>query len=240
MVHGRAREPPRQTWRVAVDEGRLRVLVVGVLSIVMVAHCDHKAVEGCIWHNTVSLNFLWLWHAVVFLTCMTWIWSWFWKQDPKLHWHDITWAFEAIMSLWHLSALLTVLDHFAVYGRFLRAKSRVSELEVRYTVPEVKGGDGIVVVQTPFSKIITDASHNRVGQEYSFARDLFKDPSQWVLVPVSAPFLPKKWSLECEAQGFLYRSIVLLLFLQKQNLTWDASSIDMSNNDVGKESAQNS
>jgi hypothetical protein len=25
MVHGRAREPPRQTWRVAVEEGRLRV-----------------------------------------------------------------------------------------------------------------------------------------------------------------------------------------------------------------------
>jgi len=25
MVHGRARAPPRQTWRVAVDEGRLRV-----------------------------------------------------------------------------------------------------------------------------------------------------------------------------------------------------------------------
>ena len=26
MVHGRARAPPRQTWRVAVDEGRLRVV----------------------------------------------------------------------------------------------------------------------------------------------------------------------------------------------------------------------
>jgi hypothetical protein len=25
MVHGRARAPPRQTWRVAVNEGRLRV-----------------------------------------------------------------------------------------------------------------------------------------------------------------------------------------------------------------------
>ena len=24
MVHGRARAPPRQTWRVAVDEGRVR------------------------------------------------------------------------------------------------------------------------------------------------------------------------------------------------------------------------
>ena len=25
MVHGRARAPPRQTWRVALDEGRLEV-----------------------------------------------------------------------------------------------------------------------------------------------------------------------------------------------------------------------
>jgi hypothetical protein len=41
-----------------------------------------------------------------------------------------------------------------VYGRFLRAKTRVSELEVRYTVPEVKAGDGFVVIQTPFGKII--------------------------------------------------------------------------------------
>ena len=109
------------------------------------------------------------------------------------------------MSLWHLSALFTVLDHLAVYGRFLRAKTRVSELEVRYTVPVVKGGDGIVVVQTPFGKIVTVASHLRVGQEYCRGvRDIFKDPSQWVLVPVSAPFLPKKWNLECEAQGYLY------------------------------------
>jgi hypothetical protein len=37
MVHDRAREPPRQTWRVSVDEGRLRVLVVGVLAIMIVA-----------------------------------------------------------------------------------------------------------------------------------------------------------------------------------------------------------
>jgi hypothetical protein len=37
MVHGRAREPPRQTWRVAVDEGRLRVLVTGVLAIMIAA-----------------------------------------------------------------------------------------------------------------------------------------------------------------------------------------------------------
>ena len=117
------------------------------------------------------------------------------------------------MSLWHLSALSTVLDKIAVYGRFLRAKTRVSELEVRYTVPEVKGEDGVIAIQTPFGKIIKDAStsirdshgcHLRVGQEYSFARDLFKDPSQWVLVPVSAPFLPKEWNLECDAQGYLY------------------------------------
>jgi hypothetical protein len=75
---------------------------------------------------------------------MAWIGSWLWKQDPKLH--DITWAFEAIISLWHLSALLTVLNHLAVYGRFPGAKIRVSELEVRYTVPEVKGGDGAAVI----------------------------------------------------------------------------------------------
>jgi len=37
MVHGQAREPPRQTWRVAAVEGRSRVLVVlvGVLAVVM-------------------------------------------------------------------------------------------------------------------------------------------------------------------------------------------------------------
>jgi len=27
---------------------------------------------------------------------------------------------------------------------------------------------------------------------------------QWVVVPVSAPFLPKEWNLECDAQGYLY------------------------------------
>ena len=128
--------------------------------------------------------------------------SWFWKQEPIL---AITWAFEAIVSLWHLSALFTVLDHLTVYGRFLIAKTRVSELEVRYTVPEVKGGDGSVVIQSPFGKIVTDASHLRVGQEYSRGvRDIFKDPSQWLLVPVNAPYLPKEWNLKCDAQGYLY------------------------------------
>ena len=112
------------------------------------------------------------------------------------------------MSLWHLSALSTVLDKIAVYGRFLRAKTRVSELEVRYTVPEVKAGDGFVVIQTPFGKIIQiirDDSQFRVGQEYGgVVRNMFKDPSRWVVVPVSAPFLPKEWNLECDAQGYLY------------------------------------
>ena len=125
------------------------------------------------------------------------------------------------MSLWHLSALSTVLDKIAVYGRFLRAKTRVSELEskfcfcknnkrtiIRYTVPEVKAGDGFVVIQTPFGKIIQiirDDSQFRVGQEYGgVVRNMFKDPSRWVVVPVSAPFLPKEWNLECDAQGYLY------------------------------------
>ena len=124
-------------------------------------------------------------------------------QEPELH--DITWASETIMSQWHLSALLTVLGHLVVYRGCLRAKIRVSELEVRYTVPEVKGGGGAVVIQTPFGKIVTDANHLRVGQEYSRGvRDIFKDPSQWVLVPVNAPFLPKEWNLECDAQVYLY------------------------------------
>ena len=115
------------------------------------------------------------------------------------------WAFEAIKSLWHLSVFLTVLDHLAVYGGFLRAKIRVSELEVRYTVPEVKGGDGAVVIQAPFGKIVTDDSHFRVGQECSrVVRDIIKDPTQWVLVPVSALFLPKEWNLECDAHTYLY------------------------------------
>jgi hypothetical protein len=181
VVHGQAREPPRQTWRVAAVEGRSRVLVVlvGVLAIVMVAHCVPKAVEGSNWHNAGSLSFLWSWNAVVFLTRMVWISSWLWKQEPIL---ELTWTFEAFVSLWHLSALSTVLDKIAVYGRFLRAKTRVSELEskfcfcknnkrtiIRYTVPEVKAGDGFVVIQTPFGKIIQiirDDSQFRVGQEY--------------------------------------------------------------------------
>jgi hypothetical protein len=42
-----------------------------------------------------------------------------------------------------------------------------------------------------------DDSHFRVGQEYGrVVRNMFKDPSQWVVVPVSAPFLPKRWNLE--------------------------------------------
>jgi hypothetical protein len=46
MVHGRARAPPRQTWRVSVDEGRLRVLVAGVLAIMIVAaYCEREAEE---------------------------------------------------------------------------------------------------------------------------------------------------------------------------------------------------
>ncbi len=80
------------------------------------------------------------------------------------------------MSLWHLSALSTVLDKIAVHGRFLRAKTRVSELEVRYTVPEIKAGDRFVVIQTPFGKIIMDDSHFRVGQEYGRVVRI-KDPS---------------------------------------------------------------
>ena len=86
MVHGRAREPPRQTWRVASVEGRSRVLVVlvGVLAIVIVAHFECKAVEGSIWHNAGSLSFLWLWNDVVFLTRMAWIRSWLWKQEDVL------------------------------------------------------------------------------------------------------------------------------------------------------------
>ena len=194
-------------------EGRLRVLVVlvGVLAIVMIAaNCERKAAEDCIWHSVVSLIFLMIWHhaksitaAVMVLTRVAWMGSWLWKQEPKLH--GITWAFEAIMSLWHLSALLTVLGHLAVYGGFLRAKIRVSELEVRYTVPEVKGGDGAVVIQAPFGKIFTGDSHFRVGQECSrVVRDIIKDPTQWVLVPVSALFLPKEWNLECDAHTYLY------------------------------------
>ena len=75
--------------------------------------------------------------------------------EPKLH--DITWACEDITSLAHLSALLTALTHLVVNRGCLRAKIRVSELEVRYTVPEV-----------------------------------------------NAPFLPKEWNLECDAQVYLY------------------------------------
>ena len=126
--------------------------------------------------------------------------------EPKLH--DITWACEDITSLAHLSAILTALTHLVVNRGCLRAKIRVSELEVRYTVPEVKAGDEFVVIQTPFGKIIQiirDDSQFRVGQEYGgVVRNMFKDPSRWVVVPVSAPFLPKEWNLECDAQGYLY------------------------------------
>jgi hypothetical protein len=45
MVHGQAREPPRQTWRVAAVEGRSRVLVVlvGVLAVVILGGLDSVA-----------------------------------------------------------------------------------------------------------------------------------------------------------------------------------------------------
>ena len=33
---------------------------------------------------------------------------------------------------------------------------------------------------------------------------MFKDPSQWLLVPVNAQYLPKEGNLECVAQGYLY------------------------------------
>ncbi len=57
----------------------------------------------------------------------------------------------------------------------------------------------------PLDKIVMVASHLSVGQEYGrVVRDMFKEPSQWALVPVSAPFLPKEWTLECDAQGYLY------------------------------------
>jgi hypothetical protein len=181
LVHGRARVPLSQTWHSAVDEGSLRVLCIMVSILATVAQL--KSVPGVVRMTLIGLI---IWHAVIVLTYVAWLGSQFWKQEPNLH--GATWAFEAILSLCHLGALLVVLDHLAVYGRFLRAKIRVSELEVRYTVPEVKGGDGFAVIQTPFCKIITDTNYLRVGQE---ARDLFKDPSQWVLVPVSAPFLPR-------------------------------------------------
>jgi hypothetical protein len=57
------------------------MVLVGVLAIVIVSHFERKAVEGSIWHNAGSLNFLCLWNAFVFLTRMAWIRSWFWKQD---------------------------------------------------------------------------------------------------------------------------------------------------------------
>ena len=109
------------------------------------------------------------------------------------------------MSLTHLLALLMVLGHLVLYSGYLGAKIRVSELEVRYTVREGRGGDGAVVIQTPFGKLVTDASRFRDGQECSGGgRGIFKDPSQRLLVPVNAPYLPKEWNLECAAQGYLY------------------------------------
>ena len=133
LVHGRARVPLSQTWHAAVDEGSLRVLYI-MVSILATA-TQLKSVPGVVRMTLIGLI---IWHAVMFLTYVAWMGSWFWKQEPIQP--GITWAFEAIVSLWHLSALFTVLDHLAVYGRFLRAKTRVSELEVRYTVPEVKAG----------------------------------------------------------------------------------------------------
>jgi hypothetical protein len=83
MVHGRAREPPSQTWHAAVDKGRLKVLsiMVGVLAVA----AQLKNVPDVV---RLSLIGLIICLAVVFLTRMAWMGSWFWKQDPKLH--DIT------------------------------------------------------------------------------------------------------------------------------------------------------
>ena len=100
------------------------------------------AAEDCPWRGAAdSLIFLIIWHAVMVLTRVAWMGSWFWKQEPKLH--DITWACEAITSLAHLLTLLMALGHLVLYGGYLGAKITVSKLEFRYTVPEGKEGDGV-------------------------------------------------------------------------------------------------
>jgi hypothetical protein len=118
------------------------ISMAGVLAIMIVAaYCT--AAEGCPWRGAAdSLGFWMIWHAAAVLTCVAWMGSWFWKQEQKLH--DMPWPYEAITSMMHLLPLLTALGHLVVYSGCLRAKIRVSELELRYTVPEGKGGDGAV------------------------------------------------------------------------------------------------
>jgi hypothetical protein len=147
---------------------REAILTTAVLAIWIVAACC-MAAEGCLWIGVIdSLIFLIIWHASVVLTRLAWMWSWFWKQEPKLH--DVTWACEAITSLANLLPLLMALGHLVLYCGYSGAKIRVSNLGFKYTVPEGKGGDGCVVIQTPFGKLITDALRG----EY---KGVFKDQS---------------------------------------------------------------
>jgi hypothetical protein len=144
------------------------ILTTAILVIwIVAAYC--MAAEGCLWLGVIdSLIFSIIWHAAVILTRVAWMWSWFWKQEPKLY--DVTWAYEAITSLAHLLPLLMSLGHLVLYCGYTGAKIRVSKIGLRYTVPECKGGGGGVVIQTPFGKLITDALRG----EY---KGVFKDQS---------------------------------------------------------------
>jgi hypothetical protein len=150
---------------------REAILTTAILRIMIVAAC-HTAAEGCLWLGVIdSLIFLIIWHVAVVLTCVAWMGSWFWKQEPRLH--DVTWACEAITSMAHLLPLLMALGHLVLYCGYSGVKITVSKLGFKYTVPEGKGGDGGVVIQTPFGKILMMISDALRG-EY---KGVFKDPS---------------------------------------------------------------
>jgi hypothetical protein len=127
------------------------ILTTAIMTIMIVAAC-RTAAEGCLWLGVIdSLISLIIWHAAVVLTRVTWMGSWFWKQEPRLH--DVTWACEAITSMAHLLPLLMALGHLVLYCGYSGVKITVSKLGFKYTVPEGKGGDGGVVIQTTFGKL---------------------------------------------------------------------------------------
>jgi hypothetical protein len=73
----------------------------------------------------------------------------------------------------HLLPLLMALGHLVPFCGYSGAKITVSKLGFKYTVPKGKGGDGGVVIQTPFGKLLMMISDALSG-EY---KGVFKDPS---------------------------------------------------------------
>ncbi len=121
-----------------------------------------------LWHVAVSL-----WHVAV-------IGALLWKRGPI----SLAIASEPIKSVAHLLAL-------KVLFWCLGANICVSKLEFRFTVPEGRGGDGIVVIQTPFGKVIaSDLGLQGSARDFLGVYTRWINPSQVVVVNSSQCSVP--------------------------------------------------